>query len=247
MNREIRRSLARFTLIGLVLMLLVPGARGQDKDIPLPASLSQNSEKWLIKIGMINNKKPPKLKFGDYATDNRRGAGASTEQTRLIGPGDGKTSGLKFAYDLVYENRDSVVVEASVDLSKDSIRDLSVYMATSLRPDDLWILILKEPSGANEMSVNDMMLTNGDEEISIDHVIGEPLGKGEITAPKGISLVLEGLVLGSMQYDSGGSFAYKKYIWINNKADRQLQLLTAAVFSAILESAGYFEKVIITD
>lgn len=247
MNLEIRRSLARFTLIGLVLMLMAPVARGQDKDIPLPTSLSQNSEKWLIKIGMINNKKPPKLKFGDYATDNRRGISASTEQTRLIGPGDGKTSGLKFAYDLVYENRDSVLVEASVDLSRDSIRDLSVYMATSLRPDDLWILILKEPSGANEMSVNDMMLTNGDEEISIDHVVGEPLGKGEITAPKGISLMLEGLVLGSMQYDSGGSFAYKKYIWINNKADRQLQLLTAAVFSAILESAGYFEKVILKD
>ena len=241
-------SVSRFTLnLMLVLLFLAQGARAQDKDIPLPPGLGKNSDKWLIKIGMITNKKPPKLKFGDYATENRRGPGTTTEQTRLIGTGDGKTVELKFAFDLVRDRKDSVIVEASVDKSRDSLRDLSVYLATSIRPEDLWVLILREPSGANQMSLNDMMLTNGEEEIAIDYVLGEPQGKGEITAPKGLSLMLEGLTLGSMQYDSGGSFAYKKYIWIDRTADQHLQLLAAAVFSSILETAGYFENVTLVE
>jgi len=240
-------TVARFRLITLVLLFLSAGTRAQDRDIPLQSSLQQNSEKWLIKIGMITNKKPPRVKFGDYVTENRQGASISTDRTRLIGPGDDKSTQLKFAYDLIGGSRDSVRVEASVDVSKDSLRDVSVYVATSLNPDDLWVLILKEPSGTNTMSLNDMVLTNGEEEISIGHVTGQPLGKGAITAPKGISLMLEGMTLGSMQYDSGGTFAYKKYIWINQSLDQQLQLLTAAVFSSILETAGYFEKVVLSD
>jgi hypothetical protein len=241
------KSFKRLKLILLLLAMNGTGILAQDKDVPLAQSLSQNSEKWLIKIGMITDKKPPKLKFGDYVTDNRRGYSSSTDETKLIGPSDPKTTQFKFGFDLVNRSNDSAFVEASVDVRKDSLRDVSVYMATNLKPEELWILILKEPSGKNEMSLSDMVLTNGDEEISLNYVMGDPLGKGEITAPKGITLMLEGLTLGTMQYDSGGTFAYKKYIWINQQADPQLQLISAAVFSAIMETAGYFEKVILLE
>ena len=238
------RPMKRFLLLA---MLSCTTLFAQDKTVPLAESLEQNSEKWLIKIGMITEKKPPKLKFGTFSTDNRRGASESTAGTRLIGPSDPKTSRFKFGFDLFNQSRDSAFVEASVDMSKDSLRDVSVYMATNVNPEELWILILKEPSGRNTISLSDMVLTNGDEEIVMNGVVGEPLGKGEVTAPKGITLVLEGLTLGTMQYDSGGTFAYRKYIWINSRADRQLQLIAAAVFSAIMENAGYFEKVTLED
>ena len=231
----------------LFVVLYGTSVLAQDKDVPLAQSLLQNSEKWLIKIGMITDKKPPKLKFGGYLTDNRRGRTASTGETKLIGPSNPETTEFKFGFDLINQRKDSAYVEASVDISKDSLRDVSVYMATSLKPEELWILILKEPSGKNEMSLSDMVLTNGDEEITLNYVLGDPLGKGEITAPKGITLMLEGLTLGTMQYDSGGTFAYKKYIWINRQADPQLQFISAAVFSAIMETAGYFEKVTLTE
>ncbi len=222
-------------------------AQGQDKDIPIPESLQQNSEKWLIKIGMINNKKPPKVKFGPYSTENRKGAEVSTDETRLIGPSTDKSTQLKFALDVIPRKTDTAYVEAAVEMSKDSLRDVSVYMATNLQPEELWVLILKEPSGTGIMSLSDMVLTNGDEDIDIIPVIGEQLGKTEFTAPKGITLMQEGLVLGSMQYYSGGNFAYKKYIWINNSTEPHLQLVTAAVFASILETAGYFESVTLED
>lgn len=241
------KSFNRLKLILLLLAMNGTGILAQDKDVPLAQSLSQNSERWLIKIGMITDKKPPKLKFGDYVTENRLGYSSSTDETKLIGPSDPKTTQFKFGFDLVNRSNDSAFVEASVDVRKDSLRDVSVYMATNLNPDELWILILKEPTGKNEMSLNDIVLTNGDDEISVNYVVGNPLGKGEITAPKGITLMLEGLTLGTMQYDSGGTFAYKKYIWINQKADAQLQLISAAVFSAIMENAGYFEKVFLVE
>ena len=219
----------------------------QDKDIPVSESLSRNSEKWLIKIGMINNKKPPKVKFGPYTTENRQGASVSTDETALIGPSSDKSTQLKFAFDVLSGNSNTANIEASVDVSKDSLRDISIYMATDIQPEELWVLILKEPSGTGLMSLSDMVLTNGDEDIEIYPLVGDPLGKSEFTAPKGIYLMQEGLNLGAMQYYSGGSFAYKKYIWINNSVEPQLQLITAAVFASILETGGYFETVTLED
>ena len=235
----------RLTIICTVLLLTGVFAYSQDKDkdIPISESLRQNSEKWLIKIGMINGKKPPKVKFGPYVTENRRGPETTTDRTRLIGPSADKSTQLKFALDVIPRKTDSAYVEASVETSKDSLRDVSVYMSTNLKPDELWVLILKEPAGTGIMSLSDMVLTNGDEDIEISPTIGDPTGKSEYTAPKGITLMQEGLILGSMQYYSGGNFAYKKYIWINNSTESHLQLITAAVFASIMETAGYFETV----
>lgn len=238
----------RLALICTALLFSGALAYGQeDKDIPISESLRQNSEKWLIKIGMINGKKPPKVKFGPYTTENRRGAGVTTDQTRLIGPSTDESTQLKFALDVIPRKTDTAYVEASVDMRKDSLRDVSVYMATNLKPEELWVLILKEPNGNGIMSLSDMVLTNGDEDIEISPVVGDPLGKSEFTAPKGITLMQEGLILGSMQYYSGGNFSYKKHIWINNSIEPHLQLITSAVFASILETAGYFEAVTLED
>ena len=237
------KIIGRLTVVCTALFFSCSLAFGQDKDIPISESLRQNSEKWLIKIGMINNKKPPKVKFGPYSTENRRGAEASTDRTRLIGPSSDRSTQLKFTMDITPRKTDTAYVEASVDMSRDSLRDVSVYMATNLKPEELWVLIMKEPTGTGIMSLSDMVLTNGEEDLEIYSLIGEPLGKTEFTAPKGISLMQEGLVLGSMQYYSGGNFAYKKYIWINSSIEPHLQLITASVFASIMETAGYFENV----
>lgn len=233
----------RLRVLSLSFFLWSALSYAQDKDIPVSESLSRNSEKWLIKIGMINNKKPPKVKFGPYTTENRQGASVSTDETVFIGPSTDKSTQLKFAFDVISGNSKTANIEASVDVSKDSVRDVSVYMATDIQPEELWVLILKEPSGTGLMSLSDMVLTNGDEDIEIYPLIGDPLGKSEFTAPKGIYLMQEGLNLGAMQYYSGGSFAYKKYIWINNSIEPHLQMLAASVFASILETAGYFESV----
>jgi len=50
-----------------------------------------------------------------------------------------------------------------------------------------------------------------------------------------------------MQYYSGGSFSYKKFIWISEQSEPQLQLVMAAVFSAMLEVGDYFEDGGFTD
>jgi len=79
------------------------------------------------------------------------------------------------------------------------------------------------------------------EEITFKHVIGAPTNKSEVTAPKGIEAFVDGYPIAAMQYYSGGSFSYKKFIWISNKTEAQMQLVMAAVFSAMLEIGDYFE------
>ena len=99
----------------------------------------------------------------------------------------------------------------------------------------------------NEFSLKNIFLTNGTDEIYFENAIGDPMGKSESTAPKGIEALIDGNAIGAMQYYSGGSFSYKKFIWISDEFDDQTKMVLAAVFSSMMEIAGNFEDATITD
>jgi len=217
----------------------------QKDQIPLESKLEQASERQLIKIGMISASKPAKLKFGNFSTDNRKGI--STTQ------GD-DASQLLFSFDLQNTKGDLAKVEASgnkenVKTEKESQEqnDISVYITTSLDQDDLWVLLIGKNNESKELSLKDIFLTNGNEEITFKHVIGTPTNKSEVTAPKGIEAFIDDYPIAAMQYYSGGSFSYKKFIWISEQSEPQLQLVMAAVFSAMLEVGDYFQDGGFTD
>ena len=86
-------------LMGSSLQLLA-----QKDQIPLEPQLEQSSERQLIKIGMVTDVKPAKLKFGVYSTDNRKGASTAK--------GD-DASELLFSFDLMNTKGDLAKVEAS--------------------------------------------------------------------------------------------------------------------------------------
>ena len=210
----------------------------QKDQIPLELQLENSSERQLIKIGMISEAKPAKLKFGVFSTDNRKGP--STSQ------GDDAAE-LLFSFDLMNTKGDLAKVEASGNketgkTSKENQEnDVSVYITTSLDQDDLWVLLIGKSAESQDLSLKDIFLTNGDEEITFNHVIGAPTNKSEVTAPKGIEAFIDDYPIAAMQYYSGGSFSYKKFIWISEQSEPQLQLVMAAVFSAMLEIGDYFE------
>ncbi|MCP4882516.1 MAG: hypothetical protein GY908_01890 [Flavobacteriales bacterium] len=215
------------------------GLFAQKDQIPLEPQLEQSSERQLIKIGMISESKPAKLKFGSFNTDNRKGH-------RTISGNDG--SELLFSFEIQNSNGNVAKVEASGNKegeknTKDSGQqnDVSVYISTSLEEDDLWVLLVGKNNENKDLSLNNIFLTNGNEEITFKHVIGAPTNKSEVTAPKGIEAFVDGYPIAAMQYYSGGSFSYKKFIWISNKTEAQMQLVMAAVFSAMLEIGDYFE------
>ena len=151
-----------------------------------------------------------------------------------------------FSFDLG-SAKDTLYVEATRGKGADLQNDLSVYMGTNIHDEDLWVFIFRAPDQEKNMYLQDMVLTNGEEDIQFSFVVGDPLGKEEDTAPKGITLHLEGLNLGSMQFDSGGTFAYKRYVWINSRASKDLQLITAGVFASLLEAGEYFNEATIVE
>jgi hypothetical protein len=239
--------LKKYFLIALPMILLNPYIQlfAQKDQIPLESKLEQASERQLIKIGMISASKPAKLKFGNFSTDNRKGI--STTQ------GD-DASQLLFSFDLQNTKGDLAKVEASgnkenVKTEKESQEqnDISVYITTSLDQDDLWVLLIGKNNESKELSLKDIFLTNGNEEITFKHVIGTPTNKSEVTAPKGIEAFIDDYPIAAMQYYSGGSFSYKKFIWISEQSEPQLQLVMAAVFSAMLEVGDYFQDGGFTD
>ena len=94
----------------LVLMMFAPFAclQAQDDNIPIRPDLERNAEQWLIKIGMINKKKPPKVKFGDFYTEQREGKQAGKEQLRFSSPEDTDLS-HEFSFTLV--NKENSIFE----------------------------------------------------------------------------------------------------------------------------------------
>ncbi len=227
-------------LFVFLMILMGPSVKlfAQKDQIPLELQLENSSERQLIKIGMITEAKPAKLKFGVFSTDNRKGASTTA--------GD-DASELLFSFDLMNSKGDLAKVEASGNkeagkMSKENEQnDVSVYITTSLDQDDLWVLLIGKSTESQDLSLKDIFLTNGVEEITFNHVIGAPTNKSEVTAPKGIEAFLDDIPIAAMQYYSGGSFSYKKFIWISEQSEPQLQLVMAAVFSAMLEIGDYFE------
>ena len=222
--------------IALIAILIISTSKlqAQKDQMPLDYSLEQNSERQLIKIGMITASKPAKLKFGAFSSDNRKGASAAKDENN-------KT--LLFSFDLLKVEGSKATIEAATNIESGDLNvrdDASIYITTSIDQDDLWVLLMAKTPDSKEFSLKNILLTNGDDEITFKNSIGEPTGKSEVTAPKGIIAYINGNALGAMQYYSGGSFSYKKFIWISKSMDEQLQLVTAAVFSAMLELGDYF-------
>ena len=237
----------KYSIILLYTILLASPVllQAQKDQIPLEPQLEKGSERQLIKIGMITESKPAKLKFGVFSTDNRKG-----KSTTL---GDDPAE-LLFSFDLQNTKGDLAKVEASgnkeakkTSKENEQENDISVYITTNIDQDDLWVLLLNRSSESKDLSLKDIFLTNGNEEIVFKHVIGSPTNKSEVTAPKGIEAFIDDYPIAAMQYYSGGSFSYKKFIWISEQAEPQLQLVMAAVFSAMLEVGNYFEDSGFTD
>lgn len=226
-------------------MILPVKLKAQKDQIPLQSRLEQGSERLLIKIGMIPKSKPAKLKFGEYGTVDLTGASTKSSDSYQ----DGKTR-LEFSFALINKKGDSAYVEAvknSPTQDDPDFKDLSVYITTNIDQEDLWVLLMTQTPDTNEFSIKNIFLTNGTDEISFENLIGEPMGKSEITAPRGIEALINGNAIGAMQYYSGGSFSYKKFIWISDAFDDQTKMVVAAVFSSMMEIAGYFEDATITD
>lgn len=236
------KNVSTYYLALIISLFLTPAALFSQKDqIPLETVLEQNSERQLIKIGMITASKPAKIKFGTYYADNRKGASEAK---------DGNGKGLLFSFDVLNKEGDKATIEGATNLESNDANprnDVSIYISTTIDEEDLWVLLMIKTPETNEFSLKNIFLTNGSDEITFQNTIGEPTGKSEVTAPKGITAYINGNPLGAMQYYSGGSFSYKKFIWLSDSMDQQLQLVTAAVFSAMLEVGDYFIDTQFTD
>jgi hypothetical protein len=217
----------------------------QKDQIPLQYKLAQNSERLLIKIGKISKNKPAKLKFGEYATVDLKGESIKDSDSYQSG-----NTKLDFSFTLINKKGDSAFVEATKNEpieNGNTSKDLSVYITTNIDEEDLWVLLMTQTPDKNEFSLKNIFLTNGTDEIYFENAFGDPMGKSEITAPKGIEALIDGNAIGAMQYYSGGSFSYKKFIWISDEFDDQTKMVLSAVFSSMMEIAGYFEDATITD
>lgn len=230
-----------YQLLFIASLLLTNSSKAwsQKDQIPLNSRLEQRSEALLIKVGMVKADIPPKLRFGDFFTTDRVGKSSSENKQ--------SETTKRFSFTLVNKAGDSAYIESSLNKEITAKDEGSIYLSNNIDKDNLWVILMPETPNKQEFSLGNMFLTNGTEEIEIIHVIGDPTGKTDTTAPKGIELYLDGIPLGAMQYYSGGSFSYRKYIWISNQLDPELQLIVGGIFSAIFETAKYFEDHTLTE
>lgn len=222
------------------ILLLIFGLHlsyGQKDQVFLDPQLDQHSERMLLKIGRISKSKPAKLKFGNYTTDNQRGNHLSQEKKPVL-----------FSFEVIDDLENTALVEASSgeesQYNNRNVPDsgeVSIYLSTSIAPEEMWVLLMPDNEDSGVMSLLNVFLTNGTDEITFKNISGEPTGKSEVTAPRGIQAFYRGQPIGALQYYSGGSFSYKKFIWLSDQASDQHQLVLAAVFAAMMEVAGYFE------
>jgi len=222
----------------LVITIGFSTIHAQQDQPPLDAQLLKNSEKWLIKIGMISGKKPPKLKFGEFSTVDRSGA-----------------TGEDFSMTMINSANDSVFVKGINEKgSGKNQNDISVYINTSIDSEELWILMMTRPplskktqEERREISLESIIMTDGFSEVTFEKIMAEPKGDIEETAAKAVQVLSDGMPIAAIQYDSGATFSYKKYIWISKRMDPQTQLMAAAAFSALLEIGEYFSDIVIVD
>ena len=214
----------------IICCFLLNSGFAQKITLPIDPSIAQNTSPELIKIGMVKKDVPPKVKFGPFSTDQRQGAGK-----------DMNGDPLRYSF-VVEQNGETAIVQAA---NKED--DRSIYISTSLDEEELWILLMAKTPGEENYSAEQLFLTNGEEELEIRTVIGDATGKYDNTSPRGVELYIEEQALGAMQYYSGGSFSYKKYIWIRNDIDPRMQLVTAAVFCTMLQESGNFEDVMVVE
>ena len=236
-------------LFSVIFISGIQGLFAQKDQIPLDPKLANHSERLLLKIGMISKDKPAKLKFGDFYTDKRNGPSVLKQNDAASGIQSKDPASLLFSFELTNRTGDVAKVEAASNQeanpdidSNAASDDVSIYITTSIDPEDLWVLLMTKTPGTESFSLKNLFLTNGNDEISFEMARGEPTGKLENTAPQGIQAFMNGNPIGALQYYSGGSFSYKKFIWITDQSDPQMQLVTAAVFSAMIEIADYFEE-----
>ena len=185
----------------LVITVGFSNIHAQQDQPPLDAQLLKNSEKWLIKIGMISGKKPPKLKFGEFSTVDRSGA-----------------AGEDFSMTMVNSANDSVFVKGINEKeSGKNQNDISVYINTSIDTEELWILMMtrpplskKTPEERREISLESIIMTDGFSEITFETIMAEP--KGDIEEIEGFDAMMDKMAEGMGASDPNMAKAMKDMI-----------------------------------
>lgn len=231
-------------LITLLLTICAAHTSAQKKTIKLDDNLSQNSVLWEAKPKGIST--VTKYHFGDYAIVSGK-AGWTTTKTnsRLFSFTSESKSKQKLSFVFVGSKRDSIMVNASVDVdfqelnfgNYSELRNSQENFVAFLSPasgDPAWQLVIATLSGSavpGNFQFTGMM-TDGQKEVEIQPVYEWSDGKTpSFNVIPGYQFVYGGEAVAAVQ--GSVNTMHKKLVWLRNDLPPDFKLLLAGAAASI--------------
>jgi len=246
----------RFAIV-FILILTVNYQVGyaQVREVPFETELLENSKKMTVKIGNMTPRKTYNIRFGAYTLTKSSIKNEYDEDSKFLGIPIENNLTKTFYTTLLNKKGDTVWIDAAQNINlKEShatqINDYislgeyelitdtnvsSVILNTSLNKDDYWLLLMSKTEGTYEISLKHFSLSNGTNTLEAKIKETEAYGSFLKEPSRGIEFFFEGKSVGGMQYKTGGGLGYKQFVWISEKADKQMQLLIAGACASILQ------------
>ena len=247
-----------FRLIIFPICLQVSFNINAQKDIIISDTLSANSERLPVKMGVQWMGKMWKFRFGDYAVvSSKMGWTTSSSKSNLFNTKTETKSREKFSFIMTGRSNDSAVVNAANNLEIQSMqeieilphiysgnnevlkqaRNFSAFITINNDSAYTWALLMNViRTSVNENSYN-AFITDGERKIVITPATSNKNGTDSRKMPAlGYEFYENGTSIGAVQYYGGGMLGMNKNIvWIGKNLDDKTKLLLAAASTAILQ------------
>jgi hypothetical protein len=228
------------------------------KDIIISDSLSINSERLPVKLGIQWMGKMWKIHFGEYSIiSSKMGWTSTSSKSNLFNTKTESKTKEKFSFVMTGKSNDTALVNAANNIEIQSIqeieilphvytgnneilkqsRNFSAFITVNNDTANTWALLMNViHTNTNEGSY-DAFLTDGQRKFMIAPASSNKNGADNRKIPAlGYEFFENGNSVGALQYYGGGTFGLNKNIvWLNNSLDDKTKLLLSAAMSAILQ------------
>lgn len=251
-----RSSILRL-LILVVVMQSTLSVQGQ-KDIIISDTLSSNSERMPVKMGVQWMGKMWKFRFGDYAiVSSKMGWTTTSSKSNLFNTKTESKTREKFSFIMTGKSTDTAIVNAANNMEIQSMqeieilphvysgnnevlrqaRNFSAFITINNDTANIWALLMNVVRTTMNGGSYDAFITDGQRKIMITPTSSNKNGTDTRKIPAlGYEFFENGSSVGAMQYYGGGMLGMNKNIvWINKSLDEKTKLLLASAVTAILQ------------
>ena len=228
------------------------------RDIIISDTLSSNSDRMPVKMGVQWMGKMWKFRFGDYAiVSSKMGWTTTSSKSNLFNTKTESKTKEKFSFIMAGKSTDTAIVNAANNMEIQSMqeieilphvysgnnevlrqaRNFSAFITINNDTANMWALLMNVVRTNMNGESYDAFITDGERKIMISPTSSNKNGTDTRKIPAlGYEFFENGSSVGAIQYYGGGMLGMNKnIIWIYKSLDEKTKLLLAAAMIAILQ------------